>query len=95
VPAHADEDCGTGYCEHGRQKSKCKDCGTGHCDHGRQEGRCKDCGTGYCEHGRAIQGLRHGPLRARALGKNYADVAHRGLTPGGPGPGLRPGRKRF
>jgi hypothetical protein len=36
----------TGYCQHGRQKGKCKDCGTGHgpaghchchCQHGRQK----------------------------------------------------------
>jgi hypothetical protein len=44
------KDCGTGYCEHGRQKGKCKDCGTGYCEHGRQK----------CEHGRKESKCREG-----------------------------------
>ena len=45
-----------GYCEHGRQKSRCKDCGgSGICEHRRQRRECKDCGgSGICEHRRLV-----------------------------------------
>jgi hypothetical protein len=45
---------GSGACEHGRQRSRCKSCGgRGICKHGRQKARCKECGgSGICEHGR-------------------------------------------
>jgi hypothetical protein len=54
-----------------RQKSKCaRNAERSCCEHGRQKGRCKDCVTGHCGRARAregqVQGLRHGPLRARA-----------------------------
>ncbi|KAI8587619.1 hypothetical protein BDZ88DRAFT_424680, partial [Geranomyces variabilis] len=48
-------DCGgTGICEHGRERNKCKDCGgTGICERGRERSACKDCGgTSICKHGR-------------------------------------------
>jgi hypothetical protein len=51
-PKHKCKDCGTGHCEHGRQRGRCKDCGTGYCQHGRPKHTRKDCGTGHCEHGR-------------------------------------------
>jgi hypothetical protein len=47
--ADASKDCGTGRCEHGREKGKCRGCGTGCCEHGRQKAQCKDCGTGQCK----------------------------------------------
>jgi hypothetical protein len=37
------KDCGTGYCQHGRQKDRCKDCGTGYCQHGRLNHKCREC----------------------------------------------------
>ena len=42
------------YCEHGKQRSKCKECGGGSiCEHGKQRSQCKECGGGsVCEHGR-------------------------------------------
>ena len=43
-----------GYCEHGRQRSRCKECGGGSiCEHDRVRSVCKECGGGsICEHGR-------------------------------------------
>jgi hypothetical protein len=66
------------YCQHGRQKHRCKDCGTGHCQHGREKNRCKDCGTGLCQHGRPKNRCKdcgtgycqHGKLK-RPLGNQY------------------------
>ena len=45
---------GSGLCEHGRRRSRCKECGgSGICEHGRRKNECKDCrGSGICEHGR-------------------------------------------
>ena len=45
---------GSGFCEHGRERSRCKECGgVGVCEHGRRRSFCKDCGgMGLCEHGR-------------------------------------------
>jgi hypothetical protein len=43
-----------GYCEHGRQRSRCKECGGGSiCEHDRVRSVCKECkGGSICEHGR-------------------------------------------
>lgn len=48
------KDSASGFCEHGRRRSRCKDCGgTGICKHGRQRYTCKACGgPGICKHGR-------------------------------------------
>ena len=45
---------GRSWCEHGRQRSKCKECGgRSICEHGRLRSECKECGgTSICEHGR-------------------------------------------
>ena len=42
------------FCEHGRQRNKCKECGgSSICEHGRRRYDCKECdGPGICEHGR-------------------------------------------
>jgi hypothetical protein len=37
--------CGTGYCEHGREKRRCRDRGTGYCEHGSEERGRRDCGN--------------------------------------------------
>ena len=44
-----------GFCEHGRQRSRCKDCGgSSICTHGRERSKCKDCGgSSICKIGRA------------------------------------------
>jgi hypothetical protein len=81
---HKCNDCGTGYCQHGRQKDQCKDCGAGYCDHGRRKSQCKDCGAGYCQHGRqksqCREGLRDGLLPARAPGESVQGLRY-GLLP--------------
>ena len=43
-----------GYCEHGRQRSRCKECGGGSiCEHDRVRSVCKECkGGSICEHDR-------------------------------------------
>ena len=38
-------ECGTGLCDHGRDKNRCRECGTGYCEHNRRKDWCKDCGT--------------------------------------------------
>ena len=40
------------YCEHGRQKSRCRHCGgAGMCPHGRRKYVCHDCGgSDICRH---------------------------------------------
>ena len=45
---------GPTYCQHGRQRNKCKDCGgSSICQHSRQKSLCKDCGgSSICVHGR-------------------------------------------
>ena len=47
---------GTGlrWCEHSRERSKCKEYGrSGTCENGRQRSHCKECGgVSICEHGR-------------------------------------------
>jgi hypothetical protein len=45
---------GASFCEHGRQRSRCRECGAaGKCEHGRRSSECTQCGgNGICEHGR-------------------------------------------
>ena len=45
---------GSAFCEHGRERKKCKECGGASiCEHGRRRHECKECGgRGICEHGR-------------------------------------------
>ena len=44
---------GSGYCEHGRQKLRCKECCESEfCEHGKFATLCKDCGNStLCVHG--------------------------------------------
>ena len=45
---------GSGFCEHGRARSRCKECGgVGICEHERRRDQCKECGgMSVCKHGR-------------------------------------------